>query len=133
MEWVTWINTGVGVIGIIVGIIGWKSLSNAVKIKNLINANNGATVYNAQTIHQGISENTVKLIAKDMSKEQMCQLIVKLIPIQTDDDNCIGIKIRNGDVTADDFDEILKEIPTIYYGKKEPPKNSKSGDLWINY
>lgn len=34
MEWVTWINTGVGIIGIVVGIIGWKSLSTATKIKN---------------------------------------------------------------------------------------------------
>ena len=36
MDWVTWINTSVGVVGIVVGIIGWRSLSAATKIKNSI-------------------------------------------------------------------------------------------------
>ena len=41
MEWVTWLNTIVGIIGIIVGIIGCKNLSMAIKINNTIKADNG--------------------------------------------------------------------------------------------
>ena len=134
MEWVTWLNTGVGIIGIIVGVIGWKSLSTAMKITNTIKASNGATVYQAKTINQGISEDTVRLIAKDMTKEEMCQLIIRLIPIHTDDDNCVGNRLRNGTVTADDFHKILDEIPTIYYGKTPPPEfpNMKDGNIWFD-
>ena len=38
MDWTTWINTGVGIVGIIVGIIGWKSLTTATKIHNKVKA-----------------------------------------------------------------------------------------------
>jgi hypothetical protein len=31
MEWVTWINSGVGLVGIIIGIIGFKNINDAKK------------------------------------------------------------------------------------------------------
>ena len=129
MEWVTWLNTIVGIIGIIVGIIGCKNLSMAIKINNTIKADNGATVYNADTINQGVSENTVRLIAKDLTKEEMCQLIIRLIPINTDNEDCIGNMLRKGTITSEIFDRIIDEIPTIYYGKKSPP-NSPPCKRW---
>ena len=133
MDWVTWLNTCVGIIGIVVGVIGWKSLSAATKIRNSAKADNGSTVYQAQTIHQGISEETVRLIAKNLTKEELCQIVVRLIPIHTDNDECVGNKLRRGDVTADDFEKILSEIPTIYYGKKAPPDfpKMKDGDMYF--
>ena len=120
----------VGVIGIIVGIIGWKSLNTANKINN--KADNGSTIVQAEIINQGISENTVRLITKDMTKEEMCRLIVRLIPISTDNENCVGNRLRKGDVTADQFEEILENIPTIYYGKIKPPgfPKMKTGDVY---
>lgn len=122
----------VGVIGIIVGMIGWGSLSEAKKIRNTANADNGSTIMQAEVINQGISEDTVRLITKDMTKEQMCRLIIRLVPIHTDDENCVGNRLRQGNVTADQFEEILNSIPTTYYGKNKPPgfPYLKSGDIY---
>ncbi|MBP3651504.1 MAG: hypothetical protein J6J78_00350 [Clostridia bacterium] len=134
MDWVTWINTGVGIIGIVVGIIGAKNISYAKKIinKNKIKADHGSTVYNAETINQGIGDRTARLIAKDMTHEEMCKLIIRLIPVNTDDENCAANRLRRGTVTADQFNELLEEIPTHYYGSKKPPKfpNMKDGSTW---
>lgn len=62
----------VGIIGIIVGIVGAQSLSAAQKIKNSISADGGSVVTQTQIYQQGVSEDTIRLIAKDMTKEQMC-------------------------------------------------------------
>ena len=58
----TTLNTLVGIIGIvstiigiIVGIIGEKSLYEATKINNKAKADNGATVQQAQSIYNGLS------------------------------------------------------------------------------
>ena len=89
---------------------------------------------NADTINQGVSENTVRLIAKDLTKEEMCQLIIRLIPINTDNEDCIGNMLRKGTITSEIFDRIIDEIPTIYYGKKSPPNfpHLKDGSIWLN-
>lgn len=132
MDWVTWINTCVGVIGIIVGIIGLISLHEAKIIKNTIKSSDGAMIINTEVYNQGVSEDTVRLIASDMTKEELCQLVIRLIPIYTDDENCVGNRLRRGDVTADQFDEILENIPTTYYGKTKPPgfPYMKDGDIY---
>ena len=133
MDWVTWINTGVGVIGIVVGIIGAQNLYVANQISNKAKAGKGSTINQGNTYNYGgISEETVRLITKDMTKEEMCQLIVRLIPVNTDDENCIANRLRNGTVTADDFYKIIDEIPTVYYGKTPPPSfpKLKEGNLW---
>ena len=105
MDLLTYINTIVGIIGIIVGIIGWKSLSAA--SKNNAKAGNGSTINQGIIYNSGIGEETVRLLTKDMTKEEMCNLIVRLIPIDTDDDDCIALKLRNDEITADDFEKVL--------------------------
>lgn len=132
MEWVTWINTIVGIIGIIVGVIGWRSLSEAKKIKNTVKAGNSSTIIQAEVVNQGVSEDTVRLIARDMTKEELCQIVIRLIPINTDDENCVGNRLRQGKVTADQFNEIIDSLPTTYYGKAKPPgfPNMKNGDIY---
>lgn len=62
---ITLINTIVGVIGIAVGIIGWKSLS-ASKIKNKAKATDSATIQQAQTINNGLSSVDVINLTEDI-------------------------------------------------------------------
>lgn len=124
----------VGVIGAVVGIIGWNSLKAATEINNRAKAGKGSTINQGNTYNYGVGEDTVRLIAKDMTKEEMCQLIIRLVPIYTDDENCIGNRLRKGTVVADDFDKIINEIPTTYYGKNPPPgyPQLKDGSIWWN-
>ena len=120
----------VGIIGIIVGIVGAQSLSAAQKIKNSIRADGGSVVTQTQIYQQGVSEDTIRLIAKDMTKEQMCRLLIHLIPINTDDPDCLGSQLRRGNISTDQFEELISALPNTYYGQKAPPIPSKKGDIW---
>ena len=75
MDWVTWLNTGVGVIGIVVGVIGWRSLSEATKIKNTIKAD---TVQQAQIIHNGLDEYAVIRLTKETTQEELERILKDL-------------------------------------------------------
>ena len=75
MECVTWINTTVGIIGIIVGIIGWRSLSAATKIKNTVNAKN---VQQAQIIHNGLDDYAVIRLTKETTQEELERILKDL-------------------------------------------------------
>ena len=130
MDWVTWLNTGVGVIGIVVGIIGWRSIQAATEINYSVKAGEGSTIHQGGTYNYGVGDDTVRLITKDMTREEMCRLMIKLIPVNTDDDNCIAKRLAVGDVKADDFEKVMSELPTIYYGAKAPLAH-KDGNIWI--
>lgn len=71
----TWLNTLVGVIGIIVGIIGWKSLSAAVKIRNNLNASGGSTIQQAQVISNGLDAYAVIRLSRDTTKEELQKIV----------------------------------------------------------
>ena len=75
MDWVTWINTLVGVVGIVVGIIGWRSLSAATKIKNSIKAN---TVQQAQVINNGLDAYAVIRLSKETTQEELISIVKAL-------------------------------------------------------
>ena len=75
MDWVTWINTGVGIVGIIVGSIGWKSLSAAAKIKNSIKAN---TVQQVQVINNGLDAYAVIRLSQETTQEELKRIIESL-------------------------------------------------------
>ena len=75
MDWVTLVNTGVGVVGIVVGIIGWRSLSAATKIKNSIKAN---TVQQAQIINNGLDSYAVIRLSKETTKEELVSIVESL-------------------------------------------------------
>ena len=75
MDWVTWINTVVGVVGIVVGIIGWRSLSAATKIKNSIKAN---TVQQAQVINNGLDAYAVIRLSKETTQEELVSIVEAL-------------------------------------------------------
>ena len=125
----------VGIIGAVVGIIGWNGLQAATEINNKAKAGKGATINQGNTYNYGgVSEETIRLITKDMTKEEMCQLIIRLIPVNTDNENCIANQLRKGTLTAEDFDKIIEEIPTMYYGKTPPPgfPKLKNGSMWVS-
>ena len=127
------VGTIATVVGTIVGIIGLKSLNVATEINNRAKAGKGSTINQGNTYNYGgVSEETVRLITKDMTKEEMCQLIIRLIPVNTDNENCVANQLRKGTVEADDFDKIIDEIPTVYYGKTPPSSypEMKDGSIW---
>lgn len=83
----TKLNTIVGVIGIIstvigiiVGIIGGKSLTTAIKIKNNVKAD---TVQQAQVINNGLDNYAVIKLSQDTTREEL-EKIVKDLREETD-------------------------------------------------
>ena len=72
MDWVTWLNTGVGIIGIVVGIIGWKSLSTAISIKNSVKAK---SVQQAQVINNGLDSYAVIRLSREATQDELKKAI----------------------------------------------------------
>ena len=121
MDWVTWINTGVGVIGIIVGIIGWKSLTTATKIKNKAKADNGASIQQAQTINNGLDSYAVIRLSKDTTQEELVRLVREInLASKNDVNNAIS-----------ELEEKVDALPRIHVGPTEP-ENLRNGDLWLD-
>ena len=73
----TWINTAIGIIGIVVGIIGWRSLSAATKIVNKVEAKNIDQVQNAQVINNtnGLDSYAVIRLTRDTTKDELHRII----------------------------------------------------------
>lgn len=72
---VTWVNTLVGIIGIVVGIIGWKSLNAAIKIRNSLNASDSSTIQQAQIITNGLDSYAVIRLSRDTTREELQKVI----------------------------------------------------------
>ena len=73
----TWINTAIGIIGIVVGIIGWRSLSAATKIVNKVEAKNIDQVQNAKVINNtnGLDSYAVIRLTRDTTKDELQRII----------------------------------------------------------
>lgn len=78
----TTLNTIVGIIGIIstlvgiiVGIIGGKSLSTAIEIKNNVKAD---TVQQAQVINNGLDNYAVIKLSQDTTREELEKIVQEL-------------------------------------------------------
>lgn len=121
MDWVTWINTGVGVIGIVVGIIGWKSLTTATKINNKAKADNGASIQQAQTINNGLDSYAVIRLSKDTTQEELVRLVKELNVASKNDVND----------AISELEEKVDALPRIHVGPTEP-HNFRNGDLWVD-
>lgn len=112
MDWVTWINTGVGIIGIIVGIIGWRSLSTATKIKNSVKAD---VVQQAQVIHNGLDDYAVIRLSRETTQEELKKVIETLQQPQWEElydivDEKVNSVLDERIVGNKEFEEWLKEI-----------------------
>ncbi|WP_417083847.1 hypothetical protein [Evtepia gabavorous] len=131
MEWVTWINTGVGIIGIVVGIIGWKSLSTATKIKNTIKADKAATVQQAQVINNGLDSYAVIRLTRETTKEELQKAIADLQPLVWEDLDDVSEKVNATNEQVKELTERVDKMPNIHVGK-EPPEHLKDGDIWLS-
>ena len=131
MEWVTWINTGVGIIGIVVGIIGWKSLSTATKIKNTIKADKAATVQQAQVINNGLVSYAVIRLTRETTKEELQKAIADLQPLVWEDLDDMSEKVNATNEQVKELTGRIDKMPNIHVGK-EPPEHLKNGDIWFS-
>ena len=131
MEWVTWINTGVGIIGIVVGIIGWKSLSTATKIKNTIKADKAATVQQAQVITNGLDSYAVIRLTRETTKEELQKAIADLQPLVWEDLDDMSEKVNATNEQVKELTGRIDKMPNIHVGK-EPPEHLKNGDIWFS-
>ena len=131
MEWVTWINTGVGIIGIVVGIIGWKSLSTATKIKNTIKADKAATVQQAQVINNGLDSYAVIRLTRETTKEELQKAIADLQPLVWEDLDDMSEKVNATNEQVKELTGRIDKMPNIHVGK-EPTEHSKNGDIWFS-
>ena len=131
MEWVTWINTGVGIIGIVVGIIGWKSLSTAAKIKNTIKADKAATVQQAQVINNGLDSYAVIRLTRETTKEELQKAIADLQPLVWEDLDDMSEKVNATNEQVKELTGRIDKMPNIHVGK-EPPEHLKNGDIWFS-
>ena len=117
MEWVTWINTGVGIIGIVVGIIGWKSLSTATKIKNTIKADKAATVQQAQVINNGLDSYAVIRLTRETTKEELQKAIADLQPLVWEDLDDMSEKVNATNEQVKELTGRIDKMPNIHVGK----------------
>lgn len=111
MDWTTWINTIVGVIGIIVGVIGWRNLSAAMKVKNSVKAD---TVQQAQIIQNGLDAYAVVRLSRETTQEELKRVIETLQPQWEELNDLVDKKVNSAlderIVTNEEFEEWLKEI-----------------------
>ena len=128
MDWVTWINTGVGIIGIVVGIIGWKSLSTATKIKNFIKAN---TVQQAQVIHNGLDAYAVIRLSRETTQEELKKVIDTMqMPVWEEIDDLVTAKVNDTNAELQKLKNEVDNMPKIYTSTEEPT-TLKTGDIWF--
>lgn len=132
MDWVTWINTAVGIIGIIVGIIGWKSLTTATKIKNKAKADNGASIQQAQTINNGLDSYAVIRLSKDTTQEELVRLVKEIDLVSKNDvANAISEHVLPTQKQLNELEEKVEAMPKIHVGPIAP-ENPQDGDLWVD-
>lgn len=112
-EWFTIINTIVGIVGVIVGIAGGKSLHTAMKIRNSIKGAQGSTIQQAQIItnNTGMDEFAVIRLSRETTQEQLKEIVSKLTSVEE--------KVSN-----------LPPASEIHVDRVEPTKPLKKNEIW---
>lgn len=112
----TIINTGVGIVGIIVGIIGWKSLSYATNIRNSVKGANNSTIQQAQTItvNNGLDTYAIIKLSKETTQEELIEIVKR---------------INDTETKLETVEKKIDGQPKIHISEN-PPKESKDGDIW---
>lgn len=116
-DWSTLINTAVGVIGIIVGIIGAMSLNEAIKIKNSVKNAENSIINQAQeiTVNNGMDTYAVIKLTKETTKEQLVEVIERLNKVE---------------VESNETKNAVEDQPKIFV-QKDAPKEARIGDIWV--
>ena len=121
----------VGVIGAIVGVIGWNSITTANNIKNRAKADNGATIQQAQTIHNGMDSYAVIRLSKDTTQEELARLVKEIHLVTKNDlENVVSDRVTPTQQRVEDLEQRVDAMPRIFTGDKEP-ENPREGDIWI--
>ena len=133
----TTINTIVGIIGIVVGIIGaiigiigWKSLSTATKISNKAKADNGATVQQAQIIHNGLDDYAVIRLSKETTQEELQRMVDSLQLVTGKDIKALGNELSDVSKNVNKLNLTVDSMPRIHLCE-EIPKELKEGDIYF--
>lgn len=124
------IGAVVGIAGIVVGVIGWKSLSAATKIKNSAKADNGATIQQAQVIHNGLDDYAVIRLSRETTQEELQKVIAELRPAIWEELDDVSEKVRINAENVNQLNARIEKMPAIHIGAEEP-KESKNGDIWF--
>lgn len=116
--WVTIFNTAVGIIGIVVGIIGLRSLSTVNKIRNNTGDVRESTIQQAQTINvnNGLDTYAIIKLSKQVTQEELAGIVERIISVE---DTAISIK------------QEMDTQPKIQVSSSEPVA-AKRGDIWID-
>ena len=121
----------VGVIGAIVGIIGWNSITTANNIKNKAKADNGATIQQAQTIHNGMDSYAVIRLSRDTTQEELARLVKEIHLVTKNDlESVVSDQVTPTQQRVENLEQRVDAMPRIFTGDKEP-ENPKEGDIWL--
>jgi hypothetical protein len=121
----------VGIIGAVVGIVGWNSLSTAMEMKNRAKADNGASVQQAQTIHNGIDSYAVIRLSRDTTQQELARL-VKEIQLATKSDirETISSEVEPAIKRLTSMEQKMEALPRVHIGTVEP-EDMQDGDIWF--
>lgn len=130
-DWVTWINTAVGLIGIIVGLIGVKNIYDAKKIFNSVKAGDNANIQQAEVIYNGLDNYAVIKLSKEATKEELEKVISEMQPLREADlEELFMRRISPTEKQLMQLKEDFDKQPKISFGREEPT-NLTDGDIYI--
>lgn len=142
-EWFNIINTIIGIIGIIVGVIGGKSLHAAMKLKNVAKDIQNSTIQQAQTItvnnNNGMDTYAVIKLSKETTQEELEKIVTQINQTknkieQTETKLVQKIaqtetKVAGVEVKIDS----LPPIPQIHTSNTSPTRTLREGEFWGRY
>ena len=119
-EWLAVINTIIGAIGVVVGIIGARSLHTAIKIKNSINNVQNSTIQQAQTItmNNGMDTYAVIKLSRDTTQAELTKIVTR---------------INEAESTLKTVETKVDEMPKIHISDHSPTESLHDGDIWLQY
>lgn len=115
-DWIGIIGIVSTIVGIIVGIIGWKSLNKANQIHATSIDNSPITQgENVTIINNGNDTYAIMKIARDTTRDELSEIVHRLSSIKEE------VNVMKHEVAS---------IPRFHVGTT-PPQGAKEGDIWF--
>lgn len=115
-DWIGIIGIVATIVGIIVGIIGWKSLNKANQIHATSIENSPVTQgENVTIINNGNDTYVIMKIARDITRDELSEVVHKLSSIKEE------VNVVKHEVDS---------FPRFHVGTT-PPSGAKNGDIWF--